>query len=44
MYGAVILEALVSIVKPSFSTNATTSSSVSSTLPGSAMPVHDTVK
>lgn len=36
-------ESLFTIIKPNFSTNATNSSSVSSTLPGSAMPIHDIV-
>lgn len=43
IYGAVIPDTFFSTTKPSFSTNATTSSSVSSTLPGSAIPVNDTV-
>lgn len=41
MYGAEIPDSLDSITNPSVSTRATTSSSVSSTLPGSAIPGHD---
>jgi hypothetical protein len=38
MYGALILDSLCSISNPIFCMSAITSSSVSSTLPGSAIP------